>query len=251
MSATNVNHSLLRAEALRRLENELNDMVMTGYINIPPTHHFQLDEDGLPKVTPRPIPQVSSERLSQIKSYIKENLQHQSTHWKHTVDWLDNLETSASHEELWTAIRECHDKTMEDYTWLDHVLRTLELQPWRLLLFDIKDKLAPSIGRIVGTCDETSNSEDIASIELGKLINQHYGIYVLISVIHSCYSKAININILRERKLQGTRVAQCLRLLINAVSHANPAHNLDAEVFLSLKNRCDDIANGCRDGSPA
>ncbi|KAF5546337.1 hypothetical protein FMEXI_5711 [Fusarium mexicanum] len=233
------------------IENELNNMVKAGYINIPPTHHFKLDEDGLPKVTPRPIPQVSSERLSQIKSYIKENLQHQSTHWKHTVDWLDNLETSPAHQELWTAIRECHHRTMEDYTWLDHVLRTLELQPSRLLLFDIKDNLAPCIGRIVGTCDETSNSEDIASNEVKKLINQHHGLYVLISTIHTYYDKAVNNNVLKQRELRGTRVAQCLRVLVNAVSHANPAHNLDAEVFLSLKNRCDDITNGCRDGSPA
>lgn len=27
------------------------------------------------------------------------------------------------------AIRECHDKTMEAYAWLDHVLRALEVQP--------------------------------------------------------------------------------------------------------------------------
>ncbi|KAH7180775.1 hypothetical protein DER46DRAFT_13998 [Fusarium sp. MPI-SDFR-AT-0072] len=168
MPATNANYSLLRAEALRRLETELNGMVKKGYINITPAHHFKLDEDGVPKVVPKPVPQVSSERLSQIKSHIRENLLHQSTHWKRIVDWLDNLDTSPSHQELWTAIRECHDETMEDYGWLDHVLRTLEARPSRLLLFDIEDKLAPCIGRIVATCDETRNSEDIASNELKK-----------------------------------------------------------------------------------
>lgn len=57
---------------------------------------------------------------------------------------------------------------MEDYTWLDHVLRTLEIHPSRMLLFEIKHNLAPRIGRIIGTCDETRNSEDIASDELKK-----------------------------------------------------------------------------------
>lgn len=78
------------------------------------------------------------------------------------------MENSPSHQELWTAIRECHDETMEDYTWLDQALRTLEIHPSRMLLFEIKDNLAPRIGRIIGTCDETRNSEDIASDELKK-----------------------------------------------------------------------------------
>lgn len=141
---------------------------------------------------------------------------------------------------------------MEDYTWLDHVLRTLEIHPSRMLLFEIKDNLAPRIGRIIGTCDKTRNSEDIASDELKKKIfDQHFGLYVLIFTIHSCYNRALNSNGLRQGEVQGVKVAQCLRVLINTVSHANPTDNLDAESFLSLKNRRDDIANGCRDGSPA
>src|SRR6478735_6321871 len=78
-----------------------------------------------------------------------------------------------------------------------------------------------------------------------------FGLYVLISTIHSCYNRALNSNGLRQGEVQGVKVAQCLRVLINTVSHANPTDNLDAESLLSLKNRRDDIANGCRDGSPA
>jgi hypothetical protein len=86
---------------------------------------------------------------------------------------------------------------------------------------------------------------------LKKLSGQHLGLFALVSVIHRCYDRALNSNSLRQTDVQGVRDVQCLRVLIKAVSHANPKDNLDAEVFLSLKNRLDDIANGCRDGSPA
>jgi hypothetical protein len=86
---------------------------------------------------------------------------------------------------------------------------------------------------------------------LKKIFDQHFGLYVLISTTHSCYNRALNSNGLRQGEVQGVKVAQCLRVLINTVSHANPTDNLDAESLLSLKNRRDDIANGCRDGSPA
>jgi hypothetical protein len=70
MPTTNGNQSSLRADALRRLETELNDMVKKGYINISPVHHFKLDEDGVPKVAPNPVPQVSSERLRYLRSRV-------------------------------------------------------------------------------------------------------------------------------------------------------------------------------------
>ncbi|KAH7269570.1 uncharacterized protein BKA55DRAFT_532223 [Fusarium redolens] len=206
MPTTNGNQSSLRADALRRLETELNDMVKKGYINISPVHHFKLDEDGVPKVAPNPVPQVSSERLS-------------LTTWK------------LSH----------HTKSS------GRPLGSVMMKLWKTT----PDNLAPRIGRIVGPCDKTRNSTGTASDELKKLSGQHLGLFALVSVIHRCYDRALNSNSLRQTDVQGVRDVQCLRVLIKAVSHANPKDNLDAEVFLSLKNRLDDIANGCRDGSPA
>ncbi|SPJ75622.1 uncharacterized protein FTOL_05353 [Fusarium torulosum] len=157
-----------------------------------------------------------------------------------------------SHSHLWGLIQGCHNVTVEDYDWIHHVCNTLEKSPQRLLTLSLKDKLAPCIGRFVGTCNENIQSvgQAITELQLQKLSDNHFGLYVLIFRIHQLYDEVIKSTPRVESSIQkGKQIAHCLRSLIQATNISDPRNNLDAEVFVSLKQRCDEISDGNREMS--
>jgi hypothetical protein len=252
MSVANNDQPATRAEAQKKLTTTLNRMVRDGLIDIPNSHHFQLDDNGVPVVVVKQIPKVSPKRISQIKDHIQNYLQHQFIYWRVLPTHLDMHPDPISHSHLWGLIQGCHNVTMEDYNWIHHAYNTLEQSPQKLLTLPLKDKLAPCIGRLVSTCSEQIQSvgQAISEIQLQKLSHNHFGLYVLISRIHQLYSEAIEAPTTVESSAQkGKQIAQCLRCLIQATHPSDPRNNLDAEVFVSLKQRCDEISDGNRDTS--
>jgi hypothetical protein len=227
-------------------------MVRYGHINIPDNHHFQLDDNGVPMVVDKQIPKVSSRRISQIKDHVQKNLQHQFVYWKVLPTHLNMYPEPISHSHLWGLIQGCHNVTVKDYDWIHHACNTLEKNPQRLLTLSLKDNLAPCIGRFVGTCNENVQSigPDITELQLQRLSDSHFGLYILITRIHQLYNEVSKSTTRVECSVQkGKQIAQCLRCLIQATNISDPRNNLDAEVFVSLKQRCDEILDGNREMS--
>jgi hypothetical protein len=168
-------------------------MVKYGHINIPDSHHFQLDDNGVPMVVVQQITKVSSKRISQIKDHIQKNLQHEFAYWKGLPIHLNMYLEPISHLHLWGLVQGCHNVIVEDYDWIHHVFNTLEKSPQGLLTLPLKDKLTPCIGRIIGTCNENIQSvrHAITELQLQKLSDNHFGLYVLILRIHQLYGEVI------------------------------------------------------------
>lgn len=252
MSVANNDQPATRAEAQKKLTILLNRMVSDGKIDIPNGHHFQLDDNGVPVVVVKQMPKVSPKRISQIKDHIQNNLQQHFIYWGGVLTHLNMYPEPTSHSHLWGLIQACHNVTVEDYNCIHHAYNTLEKSPQKLLTLPLKDKLAPCIGRLVSTCSEKFQcvGHAISELQLQKLSYDHFGLYVLISRIHQLYGEAIRGPTTVESSAQkGKQIAQCLRCLIQATNPLDPRNNLDAEVFVSLKQRCDEISDGNRDTS--
>ncbi|KAF4990963.1 hypothetical protein FGRMN_8154 [Fusarium graminum] len=249
MSASN-NQATAYAEARKRLTTSLNRMVQDGHITIPDDYYFQLDENGVPMVVVAPMPQVSPMRMFQIKDHIRKNLRHRSTHWNALLSFLDTEDALLlTHLHLWGVIKDCHAATMRDCDWIHHVCDTLEKSPEKLLTFSLKDSLAPRIGRLVGTCNDSSDCVN-AVTELNKLSHEHFGFYILIVRIHELYDEVIKSAARVESSAQnGKHIAQCLRALSQALDLSNAERDLEAVVFVSLRQRCDEILDGNRERS--
>ncbi|KAM0342694.1 hypothetical protein ACHAPU_009305 [Fusarium lateritium] len=237
------------AEARKRLTTSLNRMAQRGHITILDGCYFQLDENGVPVVVVTPIPQVSRMRMFQIKDHIRKNLLHRSTHWSALLNFLEMADLSQfTHLTLWKIIKDCHAVAIQDCDWIRGVCDTLEQSPEKLLTLSLKDKLAPYIGRFVGTCHDNSESSNTIT-ELNKLSHDHFGLYMLIVRIHELYDGVIESTARVEASAKnGRRVAQCLRCLIQALDLSNK-RDLEAEVFVSLEQRCDEILDGNRERS--
>ncbi|KAF5671039.1 hypothetical protein FHETE_4295 [Fusarium heterosporum] len=249
MSTSN-NQATTGAEARKRLTTSLNRMVQDGHIAIPEGHYFQLDENGVPVVVVAPIPQVSPMRMFQIKDHIRKNLRDRSTHWNTLLSFLNMVDApSFTHMHLWDIIKDCHAATMKDCDWIHHVCDTLEKSPEKLLTFSLKDCLAPCIGRFVGTCNDSSDRVN-AVTELNKLSHDHFGFYILIVRIHELYDEVIKSAARVEASSQnGKHIAQCLRALSQALDLSDAKRDLEAVVFVSLRQRCAEILDGNRERS--
>ncbi|KAM0233542.1 hypothetical protein ACHAP5_010379 [Fusarium lateritium] len=247
MSAANNDQSSTCDEARKNLTATLNRMVKEGHIDIPDGHHFQLDENGIPRAVLKQLPQVSPERISEIRNYTQKHLEPQCHYWGWLLIYLDTHSEPITHSNLLRVIEALHRVTVRDYEWAHHVCNVLEKTPQRLLTLSLKENLAPCIGRYVGTCIETPQpvGDVTAKLQLEKLIDNHFALYVLISRIHQLHDEVAKSTSKVEVSFEkGKQILQCLKLLIQGTGLRDPQNNIDAEVFVSLKQRIGEISHG-------
>ncbi|KAM0205375.1 hypothetical protein ACHAPA_009971 [Fusarium lateritium] len=247
MSAANNDQSSTRDEARKNLTTTLNRMVKDGHIDISDGHHFQLDENGIPRAVLEHLPTVSPERIFEIRNYTQNYLEPQCHYWGWLSIYLDTHPEPITHSNLLGVIEACHRVTVRDYEWVHLVCNVLEKTPQRLLTLSVKENLAPCIGRFVGTCIDKPQpvGDAAAKLQLEKLIDNHFALYVLISRIHQLYDEVAKSTAKVEVAFEkGKQIVQCLKLLIQATGLRDPQNNIDAEVFVSLKQRIGEISHG-------
>ncbi|KAF4949887.1 hypothetical protein FSARC_13356 [Fusarium sarcochroum] len=252
MSISNADERSPHVEARGRLEVQLNGMVKSGQITLPPGLHFRLDHNGVPTVAPMPLPNVSSMRLSQIKDYISKNLQRKSAYWKKVNTRIELSGNQISHAHLWHTIESVHKVILDDYKWIMLLCISLEAHPGRFDEFPIPSTLAPVIGRFVGTCirsDQGGLTPEAGTVELLKLKHEHFALYILVSQVCRLHAVADYVSNPLQTVQDGKKAAQCLRALVKLISSSYPGHDLDVEIFFSLKQRVDEVAGGNRERS--
>lgn len=242
-------------EQIRQIQDDLQDLVEAGQIKIPRGTRIRMGSSGL-KVTAMPIPAISEKRISQILDHIKANLFDRSQEWRALYDeWEDLADDDIrrrrqNHERVWERIRFTQQVVMHDFKVFTDLVRDLADHPEHIKDVDFPSFLPQLVARMLGvaTCRSRTHDHDEAARLMVILEDHHDGFFLLLNRVFELHRRA------KAHPADGARLgvlaSRCFSPLVMALASKDPSHDMDHQVFQSLKERVREISGGHRAPSP-